>query len=115
MSMSDITKRMKEVNVVGLRDPNTPLSERKLPTEDGKMSMYDAMQAYSKVQGFVAESNQDKKDEALKNLILEDKDRLRVLGALQLVKEMVDRDLMKVEKPGEILENVHKIIETFYS
>jgi len=113
--MRDIMASMEQVNERGLRT-RQPVQEQKEERSNGlvnnKNSITNHMLAYEKMMKNEQVAMKEQREEKLRDLILEDKDKVRIIGALQVIRESVNRDFTK-DDPAKILMAIKKIVDTF--
>jgi len=114
-SWTDMIQAMGQVNEPGLRTRSTLKTTDTNLSEHGEKkgnTILDAMQCYDKMIKKEQEKLNEQKSDVLHNIVLENKDKIRVVGALQVIKEMVNTKFGK-EDPQKVLEGIVKIINSF--
>jgi hypothetical protein len=105
--MSEIMNKMKQVNEFGL---NAPIKEQAAPkakqTVNNTNSSVNHSLNYDKVL-----NNANPKKVVKEEVVLKENDKIKILGALQVIKEMVDSDLAK--NPAELMLGIKKITSNF--
>ena len=111
-TMTEIMNSMELVNEPGIRNPRAAVQEGKTGLVDSKNSMTNAMLAYDRILEKEGVKIKEQKEDVLHNIILEDKDKVRFIGAIQVIKELVNREYGKTD-PKQILIGVKKIVDSF--
>jgi len=101
--MSLYMKQMTEVKEPGLYNPGSPLNESAPKVVNNGNSMINNTLAYDRVKEDVNNDSIGLKEEA----------RVRMLGAIQVIKELVVNEEKSLEDPLKTLRGVKKIIDSF--
>jgi hypothetical protein len=117
LSLSEIMKKMSTVNEPGLFEQKSPLVKNMKQAENSKGKLSSERNStlshsmnYDKVVENQNASKQESKKES-KDVVLAESDRAKVIGALQVMKEMLQSDVSK--DPFVTLNGLKKIIDSF--
>jgi hypothetical protein len=113
-SWTDMMQAMGQVNEPGLRSSAPKRTETNLSEQSEKKgdTFLDSMRRYEKMVKKEQEKLNEEKSDVLHDIVLENKDKVRVVGALQVIKELVNTKFGK-EDPQKVLEGIVKIINSF--
>lgn len=106
--MSKIMQQMKLVNEVGLRDESVQIDESKKGVVSDSNSMTNHIMAY---QNMISGKKDDGCPAKERQVVNEGAENLKVVGALQVVKEILSSDF--TQQPLEEMKKIKRILNDF--